>query len=400
MGRRSRVNVIYLLIIVTIGLTGCWDRREMNDLAIAVGMGLDKNGNLIQVTSQIVNPSEVTTRRGGGGYTSPVTILSAAQPTTIEALAKLSTISPRKIYSSHLRVLVIGEELARQGIEKILDGVSRNHEFRSDFYLIIARKTSAKKVLEILTPIEKIPSNKMFSMLEMSEKTWAPTVKMQLDNFISDLSNPTKDTVLTGVMIFGDQEEGQQRSNVTKSEPYANLQYMGLALFKQDKLVDWLNEEESKGYNYIMGNVKKTIGHISCPQGGTLAVEVSRTKSKIKGKVVNGEPHISIKLFVEQNIGEVQCKIDLTQSETIAQLEKISREKLTEIMKSSISKAQKNKTDIFGFGESIEDSDPKAWMEMKKDWDQHFAKLNVTVEVDVQTRRLGTISNSFLERKD
>lgn len=256
-------SLVLLLLGIAIVLSGCWDRRELNDLGIAVGMGLDKHGDRVQVTTQTVNPGEVAARESSANYSTPVTTLKATEKTTLEALRKLTIVTPRKIYISHMRVLVIGEELAREGIMKVMDGISRNNEMRSDFFIIVAKGTTAEKVLKILTPIEKIPANKMFNMLEVSEYAWAPTVKVQLDKFIAGLVNPTQDSILTGVEIIGDKEKGQTKNNMTRSEPYANLRYTGVALFKHDKLVDWMTEEESKGYNYIMGNVKHTVGHIA-----------------------------------------------------------------------------------------------------------------------------------------
>jgi spore germination protein KC len=398
MTRRSMALFLYFAVAAT--LVGCWDRRELNDLAIAVGIGLDRSDNGIEVTTQIVNPSEVASKKAGTGYSTPVTSFSATELTTFEALRKLTTIAPRRIFPSHLRVLVIGESLARQGLMNVLDGISRDRDFRSDFYLIIAKGTSARKVLEILTPIEQIPANKMFVTLDMSQKFWAPTVKMQLDQFMSDLADPAKDTVLTGIEIAGNQEMGKTIRNLSKAEPIALLKYTGVALFNDDKLTDWLNEDESKGYNFIMGNVKNTAGHLTCPGGGNLAVEGTRTKSKIKGKVVEGKPEISIQFSIEQNIGEVQCKIDLTKSENINLIEELAKEKLTKVMEAAVHKAQDNKADIFGFGEAIEDANPKYWLKIRKDWDKYFADLKVTFNVDVQIRRLGTTNNSIVIRKE
>ncbi|MGG1516335.1 Ger(x)C family spore germination protein [Paenibacillus oryzisoli] len=397
---KKKCQVVCLLLIASLVLTGCWDRRELNELAIVVGIGLDKSGDNIRVTAQIVNAGEVASSKGGAGYSTPVSILTATESTISEALRKLSTVAPRRIYTSHLRVLVIGEELAHQGVENVMDGLSRNREFRTDFQLIIAKGTSAENVLEILMPTEKIPANKIYKTLELSEKVWAPTVNMPLDKILADLSNPTKEPVITGIQIVGDQETGKTKRNMSRSKAYANLMVPGVALFKQDKLVDWLTDEESKGYNYIMGNVKNSVGHMACPQGGKIAVEVVRTKSNIKGEVVRGKPKITVSLYSEENVGEVQCKIDLTKPETILQLEQLAVEKLTNILEATIQKAKKNKADIFGFGEAIEDVNPGAWKVFRKDWDQYFADLEVSVHVDVQIRRLGTTNNSLLERKE
>lgn len=71
---------------------------------------------------------------------------------------------------------------------------------------------------------------------------------------------------------------------------------------------------------------------------------------------------------VEANVGEVECNdLDLTQVGTIYDIEKKEEEKIEEIMKMAVRKAQKSyKADIFGFGEAIHRADPRTWKSIKK----------------------------------
>ncbi|WP_307440131.1 MULTISPECIES: Ger(x)C family spore germination protein [unclassified Paenibacillus] len=389
--------LVALFIIIGL-LTGCWSRRELNDLAISIGMGFDKKDDQVQVTIQIVNPGEVASKRGGTGMTTPVSTFQATSQTIFEALRKISKQSPRRVYSSHLRILVISEELAREGITPILDGISRNHEMRTDFYIVVAKGTTAENVLKILTPIEKIPSNKLYTTLELSEKVWAPTVKVKLDTLVSDLQTEGKDPVLTGIQIKGDPRKGSDMSNLDRIAPSSYLQYSGVAIFKKDKLIGWLNEKESKGYNYIIDNVKSTIGHIPCPTGGILAVEVVRTKTRMRGKVENGKPQIFADVYLEEDVGEVQCKIDLIDPQSIEELEKAAEKEVQSIMEAAIQKAKKYDVDIFGFGEAIYRADPKYWNKNKSNWKEQFVDLPVHVKAEVKIRRLGTVSDSLLQK--
>jgi spore germination protein KC len=50
-------------------LTGCWDRVELNDVALIRGIGLDKNeDNRIEVTAEISIPTiQSGGSQGGGG---------------------------------------------------------------------------------------------------------------------------------------------------------------------------------------------------------------------------------------------------------------------------------------------------------------------------------------------
>jgi spore germination protein KC len=337
-------------------LSGCWDRRELNDLAISLAMGIDKVDKKYKVSVQVVQPGEVTDKKGGQG--SPVTLYEAMADTIFEAVRKMTIESPRIIYAAHLRVLVIGESLAKEGIGQALEFLSRDYEIRTDFYIVVAKGTTAANILSILTPLDKIPANKLSKSLEVSEKAWAPAVAVPLDELITDFVSEGKHPVLSGVQVKGNSKTGSTLENIEAIRPDAKIQNAGLAVFRKDKLIGWLNEEESKGYNYIINHVKSTVGHAPCPEGGNIAYEVTKSKADMKGSV--REPHINIKLSVEQNVGEVQCQIDLTKVEMLNELEKRSQQKLYDILNHTIQVAQsKYKVDIFGFGNAIHRSDPK-----------------------------------------
>src|SRR5690606_28620680 len=102
------------------------------------------------------------------------------------------------------------------------------------------------------------------------------------------------------------------KKNVDSVESPAYVMFDGTAVFKKDKLVGWLNEMESKGYNYLSDRVSKTAGDISCPNGGIMNLDVIRSKTKMKGYVKNGMPQIDVDIRMESNIADVQCDIDLS----------------------------------------------------------------------------------------
>ncbi len=392
---KRKLVLLLLFIVIMLIVTGCWNRRELNDLAIAVAMGIDKSGDQYKVSYQVVDPGEVAAQKGTGA--TPVVMYSSTGETLFQAIRRITAVAPRKIYSAHLRIVVISETLAKEGIGKTLDFLLRDHELRTDFFIVIAKGTSAENTMKVLTNIEKIPALKMESSIKLSEENWAPTVAIQLDELIFDIISEGKHPVLTGIQIKGEKAKGVTKENVELIDSPAELQYSGLAVFNKDKLIGWLNEEESRGYTYIADRVKSTVGVVPCP-GGKLTVEVIRSKTKVKGRVEKGKPQIDVETRMEVNVGEVACQIDLTKTKTVYELEKKGEQLVQKIMETSINKVQnKFKVDVFGFGEVIHRSDPKAWKKMKKDWDKTFVDIPVNVKVDIKIRRLGTVNNSFLE---
>ncbi|QOY36433.1 Ger(x)C family spore germination protein [Anaerobacillus isosaccharinicus] len=389
--------VSILLIIMTILSTGCWNQRELNDLGIAMALGLDKaDDKHIRLTVQIVLPQEVKQP----SYFTPVTVYSEEAETVFEAFRKITTMSPRKVYLPHFRIAVIGETLAQDGILDLLEMLFRDHEFRSDFYIVVAREgASAEDVLKTMTPFERIPANEKFSALKLSESAWAPTVAVNLDDLLRNLATDGMESVLTGITFKGNKNDGKTKKNVETLDPNSLLQYEGIGVFKEDKLVGWLNQDESKGFNYIMSNVQSTVGRIKCPTAGELVVEIMGTETEIIPSYIDGKPEFELKITSNVNVAEVVCDIDLQDPKTIEQLEKSLEDRQKELLNSVVVAAQeKYKSDIFGFGNTFRKSYPKQWKKLKDQWEELFPTVKVSYSAEGTINLTGTMNQSIFEK--
>lgn len=389
---KRAVQLSGLLAIVLI-LSGCWSRHELNDLAITVALGVDKAEDEYEISVQIVDPGQIATKKEGGGGRTPATLYSIKGTTFAEAMGRLTTITPRKAYFSHLRIFLISEALAREGISDVLEYISRNHEFRPDFYIGVARGTTAREILGLMTPLEKIPANKMYNALELAQREWAPVATIQLNDLINDMMTNGKNPVLTGFRIRGNSQQAKTKKNIERIETLGVIQTWGLAAFNKDKFVGWLDERESKGYTDITDKLYRSVVVGKCPGGGYITMNINRSKTSMKAKVRNGKPKVDVLIRAEGDISDVTCRIDLTKPETLEQVNKILGLGIKENMERSLLKARKLKTDIFGFGEAIHRGNPAYWKKVKDDWDQHFTKLPVQIQVEVQVRQLGTTTD-------
>ncbi len=381
------------LMLPIICLCGCWSSIELNELAIVTAMGIDKTEDGYLVSVQVLNSSELA-GDARSGRTEVVTFRKSGV-TIAEAIRSLSTDVPRRLYVAHLREIVFGEEMARAGIAKPLDVLSRQKELRSDFYMTVAKGSTAYDTLNVQTALEKIPANKVFDSLENSETRWAPTRTVTLDELVSSIVSKGRQAMLTGILVYGDPKAGSKVTNAQDISPKSGLRLDYLGVFKKDKLVGWLNRNDSKGVSYITDHVKSTAVNIPC-EGDQITVNTTSTKTKIKGKMEKGNPKIDINVTSEGSIGEVECTIDLTKPEKIEELNKRYAKDIKDKIEGSIKTLQeKYQSDIFGFGDEIHRTDPKAWKRLEGNWDQEFAKLDVNVTVTAKIRNLGTISESF-----
>jgi germination protein, Ger(x)C family len=388
------LSKIVLILSLLMPLAGCWGRLELSDMAITMGLGIDlADDNSYFVSIQVVDAGEASGTKGSLGR-SPVVIYSAKGKTISEAMQRMTSSSPRTIFNSHLRVLVIGEKLARHGISEVLDYVSRDRQFRTDFPVVIAKNDMANSTLKLLTPIESIPAIQMMRTLRNSEKHWAPTIVIHFDELILGLIAKGRQPVVTGVVMIGSAESGSKRSNIQTTSPKNRLKLTGLSVFRQDRLVGWMTEEESRGYTIATGKAYRGVGNVVCDDGERVALEIFKSSSKLGSKLRGDKVDLSIDMKIEANVEEVACSMPVTKDETIRELEKRAEASLRNIIEKTLKRCQQElKSDIFGFGDQVHRHYPKYWKKVSNDWDMHFAEAEVKLNIDVKLRLLGTVTN-------
>ncbi|MCF6137672.1 Ger(x)C family spore germination protein [Pseudalkalibacillus berkeleyi] len=387
---------IIIIIFITPILSGCWNSRELNELSITTGLGIDKVDDQYLFTTQIINPGEVSKESNDERTT--VTTTQETGDTLFEAWRKLTKTTSSKLYFSHVRVLVIGEELAEEGVSKILDVMLRDHEYRSDFFVLIAKDNKANDILSILTTMDQIPGDKLFQSLRSSSTAYGTTTEVQLDKFITDLVSTGKNLVVSGVFIVGDKEEGKYESKYKVINPEVYLKYGPLAVFKQDKLVEWMDDKESRGYNFSQGNIQSTLVNVPCIDGdGMVGVEIINTKAKISAEELNKQMQGSVNVKVNGNIMDSECKNPqaLNDPKYMNQFQEKMNDTIEKEISASIKKAQESyKSDVFGFGSALHRQHPKVWKEVELKWQDVFPDMMVNVKVDSAIHNTGSISQS------
>jgi spore germination protein KC len=140
--------------------TGCWNAREINELAFVLSIGLDKTDDGFKVTAQIAKPATFSKSPTGGGTTErekPFWVVSGTGKTIFEAIRSMASISPRRIFWAHIKVIIISERLAKESTLEILDFFSRNPELRLRT-LVAVTPGEAVKLYEATPMMEKDPA--------------------------------------------------------------------------------------------------------------------------------------------------------------------------------------------------------------------------------------------------
>lgn len=398
---KRNITLWMLSSLMILFLSGCWSQKELTDIAIISALGVDTDGDGKFIgTFQFVNPGNVASslQGGGGGQAPPVNVYTAEGDNLVELSRSGTTKVSRRLYYSHTNLVVIGEKLAREeGIESILEALNRDNEFRSTTTVVIARDTKAENIVKVLTPIDKIPSNKVLKTLEFTEKFWGENIKVDLQEVMENVISSGKEPVISGFKVKGEPQNGSKQENIQNADPEVTLEASGIGIFKGGKLLDWLDGPDARGAMFILNKIESTSVSIDWEdEKEVIAFEVNKNKTKMKVEA-DGNPKIILEVKVEGDIGEAAIPVDIENLDTLRKIEKKVEEEIKTEIEDSIKKVKGNRSDIFGFGQEIYRSNPKEWENFKEDWnDTHFPELSVEIRVKVQVKRTGTRTNPYL----
>ncbi len=362
-------------------ITGCFNYRELNELAITSAVGIDKTEDGYKTTIQIIN-----TQKNGADTNSsmeqPKFVTYTSEDKNLqESLRRVILESSRRIYADHIQVLVIGEDLARDGIYDILDLFFRNSELRKQFQVVIARDTTAEDILKVVTPLETLNSKHIDEGLSVDNKYLGVGEVVDFEQLVASYLDSNKEIVLPSVTLKEKDEEGDNIENTESTEPAENVIESTMGVFKDDKLLGFLTEKESIALSFVRGEINNTVLSYECRDNKYVVSEIMNTKTDVS---VESEPlKAKIKITGSLNINEVTCDLDLEDLKVVDEIESNLENELKNNINDTINTIRDEyNTDVFGFRDILYKSNPKYYREIADDWYDSVFK-NMDIEIDV-----------------
>ncbi len=380
---KRRISILFIISILSL-TTGCWNNRDLTELAIVSGIALDKLDNgKIELTVQVIKPSAIQKDGNSGQASKAYVNVTEDGSTVFEAVRNLITELDRKGFFAQTQVMVISEAIAKEDISEVVDFFERDHETKRRAELIIARGMKAKDVLEIESQIEKVPSIYIVESLKTSTAV-SKARKINLLQLLKDFNNEGYAIVIP--TIRSENKTGEIRQE--------DMTIEGSAIIKKDKLVGYLTPVETRGFMFADNKLKSTIivvPGIKDPEH-LISIEVVRSRGKVDAKIVDGKPELSIEIKAEGNIGAQRDHIDLTKVELTEALERDVEDAIKKEIEDVVRVTQKKyKSDIFGFINELYKNYYPQWKLIVKDWDEIYSNTPVEIKVDFEIRRSGLV---------
>lgn len=390
-GERRRVltkGLWWLVLVFLVFTGGCWDRRELENLAVVVGIGINlaPEGEGYEVSYQIVRAAQIQSPGGSGSGDEelrPFWILRSRGPTVFEAIRNATLQSSRRLFLSHNQVLVINEAVAREGLMPALDFFIRDHEPRLTQWLLLTAEDPIQ-IFDASAGLERVSSQAISDLLQhyqLTSKIWP----VRLSDYIALTMEKTAANTLPRIRTI---------EHAGKKEYILD----GTGIIKGDKLVGFLDPKETRGLLWVLGEVQGGVLTVDVPgEKGKATLEIFDSASKVTVQAEAEQIRVKIEVQMRSGLGTQTVYTDLSTPDQFKKLEQWQAEVIKAEIEAALAKARAYKADIFGFGRLLFGRDNRSWQRLAPDWERYFVEAPVEIKVKTAVEELGLSTRPALE---
>lgn len=377
----KKISKLIALILALIIVPGCTFPKAFpieNKQNILI-IGFDIEGNQVVVTILV---DSIVQQGEAGQEKIDHKLYSVKGKTILEAKRKFHKFTDKRVAFYQLRYILIGEEAARNGVDRVIKFFTEDDETNFLHTLIITKGITAKEYLERENAGEKQLPDVLTSLFDETSKT-GYSKKVTIMDYAMMQETPWNSLYIPTILLCKDLIEkintkGNQQQSSQQPSTLSVLE--GVGVFDEDKLTGFLEANMARGMLFIINEVKSTVISVKDNKDNYAALEVIRSKSKI---IPNFEDPLSavIEITLDVNLDEYQESKEVLDETYIEDLE----QKLNEYIKNEVMRTldflKKKQTDIIGMGDAFYHSNPIEWQDIENDWETIFADLDIEVRV-------------------
>ena len=351
----QNLNLLLILILPVMFLFfGIKKQSELHEKLMIQGIAIDfedKNYKLTVQAYDFKNPKDKNEPRTRVIESSGISISEA-----LENLKKITGLTP--LYSQN-KIIIFSEDLAKNGLIKIIDFFSRYYENRPSVKLRVA-KNNAGNFLKTFSDDKIVKASEIRDLVD--EKS---------DTNILDFEKEVKTPISDACLMF--LEKNSQ--NLIKCE--------SVAVFNYDKLIKIMDKNDSIAIQILKNSPKPGIYVFDCDKN-LVSCKIENPKSKIKVRLNNENnlPEFDISVKLNANLFESEQNFENIKSmET--DIEKNLNNNLKLLCEKVISETIKESCDLFKFGKILRNNNPKYFKSIENDWKTQVLpniKYNVNIE--------------------
>ncbi|MDE6284917.1 MAG: Ger(x)C family spore germination protein [Bacilli bacterium] len=316
---------ILLIIPLLFLLAGCSDYKEVNEMAIVSGVGIDHTEDGFEVTLEVLNEKVDKNSGKVSSYTR-----TASDPSIAVAIEKAADLLTHRAYYSHVKLVVISEEVAENFFEEITDFFIRSTYLRENFNVVVSRDTSPEEIFTTTTDENPIASSAILLLLQSNAFASNFAVDQKYYLVLQEIIDFGKDTAISCI-------------NVEKKDFFID----GLAIFDEYKMIDILTNDDAVIYNILRKEIRKPVFTLEF-EGEAFTIALYDIKSDIEVK----PDKINVKAVYRAKIMSNGPNFNIKSDEVLTKINDRFSELLNQRIETFIKTIQKKNTDILSLANS------------------------------------------------
>ncbi|MDF2570938.1 MAG: gerBC 1 [Sporomusa sp.] len=408
----SRRLLTGLLLVIALLTTGCIGSRETDDIAYVIAVGVDKSDEkMMEVTYQIALPREQGGGGKEGGEAASSFILNTIKATNLAEARNLLTSTMGRFPSlTHTKAFIISEEFARQGLGSFIGPLLRFREFRGSIILVIVKGT-AKDFMHANNPKIDTQMSKYYEGLLFEKRESGFFLQTDVHDFYIRLKNPVGSPYAlyaglnpkgginapAGPKVPPEKTDEYIPGGIPRSGDENRPEFLGTALFRADKMVGWLSNEETRVMEILQGDFTRGYLVIEDPLEPKASINISLRMGEqpdIKLRMNDGKVSILVKLRLEGEITSIPSGINYEVDEYRQLLEAQITTLMEHQIRKMLRKTQELGTDPFGFTAYMRPEFKTDDELMKADLLELYSQADIQLDIKSAIRRSGLMWRS------
>lgn len=404
-GKMKRTKFFFLVLLLILMLTGCWDKKELEELSYVVAVGLDlpkgidiEEEQAVDVTFQFSNPKLNIKGASQGGDTESKDVITVTAPDLVTARNMANSFVTREISLSHNKVIIISEELAKtEFFYRLLSTSAKDREVRRETNVIVTDGKASEFILKNKPEMMVRPHRYYQFLIDRATETGL-VPESTLNRFFA-ITDADADLFLA---IYGSSKENSDESGFQDEDQYTAgqvpkrggnpVQLIGSAVFKEGKMIGTLTGEETRITRLLdnTSNIRDLFSSFPDPLDKRYKIGVRLRKTnntKVKVTLRNGPPKIDVYYPVEIKILSVPSLINYADNfENQKKLKETLESKMKQNALNLIEKTQKEyKAEPFYWSLYVRPLFSTVQEYEEWDWNNKnypFADINVTMDIE------------------
>lgn len=417
----KRLLMLFSIALI-LQLTGCWSRREPKTLALISSTLNDlKEDGTYKTTVEIINPEAQGGPQGSGADKSPTLTVSGEGKSLPEALRKTSKSLERNLFAGQTLACFYTERYAKKGIVKDQDYFLRDFLTDEKPLVIVMRGDDSQLLYNATLGLSNTVGNFIYDLHQSQDNFISTAVFIDTFMFLRDYHTEGKQPVagVSELIEKNTQSSGNEsESSESESDEGAGrtamgssnsgnsggenkeyeIKYEGLAAFKDEKFVGYLDGTETRAYKILANTIGNSV--VSLVDGNDVtAIHIDKSKASLSACAADKNKEkakLDVKIKMDISVIQAGENIDVTSFEDLKTTEDRFNKRIKDEVLRSIKKVQTEfKSDIFGFGNAMHINHPGEWKKYRENWDESFSEAEINIKVESSINHSGLIKKTI-----